>query len=123
MKKYGLLLLTIIIVYSCNLLENHYHDGKYFTTFQVFGVNFAEINYELDGNTMTIHNSITGTSKMSCKQYKDRIEYTENNGTTVVLSVLDNGDLKLNEMFTLKKVTKETEKEFEENSAKNTTGN
>ena len=116
MKKYGFLFLTLIVFHSCNLLENHYHDGKYFTSIEVFGANFAVVNYELAGNTLTIHNSITGTSKMTCKQFKDRIEYEENNGTTAVMSVMENGDLKLNEMITLKKVTKENEQEFEENS-------
>ncbi len=123
MKKYGFLFLTLIVFYSCNLLENHYHDGKYFTSIKVFGVSFAVVNYELDGNTLTIHNSRTGTTKMTCKQFKDRIEYEENNGTTAVMYVMENGDLKLNEMITLKKVTKENEKEFEEISAKNTTEN
>ena len=123
MKKYSFILLSLFLLNSCNLLENDYHDGKYFTSIVVFGMNFAVVNYELDGNTMTIHNSRTGTTKMTCKQFKDRIEYEENNGTTAVMYVLENGDLKLNEMITLRKVTSENEKEFEEISAKHTTEN
>lgn len=118
MKKHLLLYILPFVLLSCSLFENHYHDGKYFTSIEVFGLNFAKVNYELDGNTLTIHNSVSGTSKMNCKQFKDRIEYEENNGTTVVMSVLENGDLKVNEMITLRKVTKENEKEFEENLVK-----
>ena len=116
MKKYKFLIVVPFILLSCNLLENHYHDGKYFTSIEVFGINFAKVNYELDGNTLTIHNSVSGTSKMTCKQFNNRIEYEETNGTTVVVYVLENGDLKVNETITLRKVTKENEKEFEENT-------
>ena len=89
-----------IFLSSC---ANHNHDGHYFTTFNSFGLSFAEINIDLRGNDVTVDNSLTGVSKFTCRQFEDRIEYEENNGTTRVMTFLPNGDLKLNDKIILKK--------------------
>jgi len=101
-----LILLTLsILLISCSFGE-HYHDGKYRTN-----VLFAELNYEIKGNEIIIDNSITGISKLKCKQYPDRIEYTEDNGTTRVLTALENGDLKFSDMLVLHKIEEIKESE------------
>lgn len=114
-----LFLVTLsLLLYSCSFGE-HYHDGKYTTS-----ILFAELNYEIKGNEITIDNSITGVSKLTCKQYPDRIEYTEDNGTTRVLTALENGDLKFSDMVVLHKIAEPKdsitdstfEKKAEENS-------
>ena len=110
MKKISFLLTVILIIFSCNS-ENHYHDGQYQTN-----ILFAQINYQINGNEITIDNSVTGISKLSCTQYSDRIEYEEDNGTTRILTALENGDLKFSDMIILHKIidedgsTKETSK-------------
>ena len=65
---------------------------------------FMRINYHINGNEITIDNSLTGVSKLACKQPPDRIEYTEDNGTTRVLTALENGDLKFSDMVVLHKI-------------------
>lgn len=84
--------------------DSHYHDGKYYAKIEMFGFSFAEINYLISGNEITIDNSVTGISKLKCHQYKDRIEYFDKDGTTKVLTVLENGDIQVNDNVVLEKV-------------------
>lgn len=96
-----LICISILIVTSCNVSEKNYHDGHYFTVFNSFGLSFAEIKIDVRGNDITVDNSLTGVSKMKCKQFSDRIEYEENDGTIRILPVLENGDLKFSDNITL----------------------
>lgn len=107
MRKHLHLLISILII-SCNSFENHYHDGKYYTKIEVFGVDFSEVNYELIGNELIINNSVTGISKLKCNQFEDRIEYIEQDGTIRVLPVLKNGNIKLNDNIILRKIDVES---------------
>lgn len=93
-------MISMVVISSCNT-SSHKHDGSYFTMFNVFGFKFSEITVNVDGEDVTVNNSVTGISKFKCRQYDDRIEYEENDGTTRVMYILDNGDLKLNENITL----------------------
>ncbi|KFF11064.1 hypothetical protein IW15_18075 [Chryseobacterium soli] len=105
------ILLTLsAFLHSCSLGE-HYHDGTYQTEMM-----FMRINYQIDGNEITIDNSLTGVSKLACKQYPDRIEYTEDNGTTRVLTALENGDLKFSEMVVLHKINEPINSTGEDNT-------
>jgi hypothetical protein len=98
------ILLTLsVLLYSCSS-GNHYHDGTYQTEMM-----FMRINYQIDGNEITVDNSLTGISKLTCRQYPDRIEYTEDNGTTRILTALGNGDLKFSDMVILHRVNEQKE--------------
>ncbi|WP_374463960.1 hypothetical protein [Chryseobacterium sp.] len=97
--KLFLLLTLSVLLYSCSS-GNHYHDGTYQTEMM-----FMRINYQIDGNEIIVDNSLTGISKLTCRQYPDRIEYTEDNGTTRVLTALENGDLKFSDMVILHKIS------------------
>jgi hypothetical protein len=104
MKKSITLLFTLLLLsISCGS-DNHYHDGKYYAKVEIFGFSFAEINYIISGDDVTINNSLTGISKLKCRQYKDRIEYIEKDGTTKVLPVLENGDIRLNDNVVIEKI-------------------
>jgi len=92
-----------MLTISCGS-ENHYHDGKYHTKIEAFGFSFVEVNYLISGNEITIDNSATGISKLKCTQYKDRIEYFEKDGTTKVLTVLENGNIQVNDNIVIEKV-------------------
>src|SRR5690606_1673876 len=59
-------------------------------------------------NENLINNSITGTSKLQCKQYPDRIEYEEKDGTTKILYAQENGDLKMSDLVIFKKINSES---------------
>jgi hypothetical protein len=82
---------------SCS--GNHYHDGIYKTHFYIY-----DVTVKIEGEDVETNNSVTGIKKMKCKQYKDRIEYEEGNGVTTVLTVLEDGSLKENELLTFTKV-------------------
>lgn len=103
MKKLLLIFGLGLVLNGCTP-DNHYHDGKYHTEIDVFGVSFAKIDYELYGSQVTINNSVSGISKLRCQQYEDRIEYIEKDGTTKILPVLENGDIQLNDQIILRKV-------------------
>lgn len=103
MKKIILSLVVFLMISACNEAK-HYHDGKYKSKIEVFGFNFASISYTINGNEIIIDNSISGITKLECKQYDDRIEYTEENGTTRILYALENGDLQFNDDISLEKV-------------------
>ncbi|WP_312992811.1 hypothetical protein [Chryseobacterium flavum] len=116
--KLFLLLTLSILLHSCSFGE-HYHDGTYQTEMMLM-----RINYQINGNEITIDNSLTGVSKLACKQYPDRIEYTEDNGTTRVLTALENGDLKFSDMVVLHRVNAPEENTLdkaENNSKENLT--
>ncbi|MFP7655615.1 hypothetical protein [Chryseobacterium proteolyticum] len=104
--QFFILLAFSLLLYSCSS-EGHYHDGKYQTK-----IMFVEVNYQINGNEITIDNSLTGVSKLVCRQYPDRIGYTEDNGTTRVLTALENGDLKFSDMVVLHKID-EVKKNFQ----------
>jgi len=102
MKIKILLLFVSILITSCNS-ENHYHDGNY-----EGGIFFINVTWEINGNEILINNSITGTSKLQCKQYPDRIEYEEKDGTTKILYAQENGDLKMSDLVIFKKINSES---------------
>ena len=99
------ILVLVMLLYSCGVGGSHQHDGHYYTMFHIFGIKFEEINIDIRGDDVTVDNSITGISKFKCRQYDDRIEYEENNGTTKVMYFLANGDLKFNDNITLVNVS------------------
>ncbi len=114
------LLLFIIISFlmvSCES-ENHYHDGHY-----EGGISFIDVTWKISGNEILINNSITGTSKLSCKQYPDRIEYKEKDGTTKILYAQKNGDLKMSDLVIFKKVKTQNKEEIAIESIENQTKN
>nr|WP_199161509.1 hypothetical protein [Elizabethkingia sp. ASV34] len=102
MKKIIYMLMLSLVISGCDN-GKHYHDGKYETQLM-----FMNINYDIDGDYITIDNSLTGISKLKCQQYPDRIEYTEDNGTRRVITALENGDLKFSEMVILHKIKQPT---------------
>lgn len=97
------LVILIAIISSCNT-SSHKHDGTYYTILNVMGLNFSEITVNVNGEDVTVNNSVTGVTKFKCRQYDDRIEYEENNGTTRIMYFLENGDLKFNDNITMVKV-------------------
>src|SRR5690554_4797704 len=98
MRTKILLLFMLVLTISCKP-ENHYHDGYY-----EGGISFVDVTWEINGNEILINNSITGASKLNCKQYPDRIEYREKDGTTKILYAQKNGDLKMSDLIVFKKV-------------------
>ncbi|MBW4360665.1 hypothetical protein [Flavobacterium taihuense] len=98
MKPFFLLLMILILTISCES-ENHYHDGHY-----EGGISFIDITWEINGGEILINNSITGTSKLRCEQFSDRIEYLEKDGTTKILYAQGNGDLKMSDLIILHKI-------------------
>ncbi|MYY28996.1 hypothetical protein [Elizabethkingia anophelis] len=115
MKKIIYMLLGSLMILGCNN-GKHYHDGKYETQLM-----FMKINYNIDGDYITIDNSLTGISKLKCQQYPDRIEYTEDNGTRRIITALENGDLKFSEVVILRKIEQPTNSVT--NSSDNTSEN
>lgn len=99
-KKFVSVIL-ITIISSCNTSS---HNGTYYTVMNVFGLKFSEITVNVNGSDVTVNNSVTGITKFKCRQYDDRIEYEENNGTTRIMYFLENGDLKFNDNITMVKV-------------------
>ena len=106
-KKIILLLLSLTFVISLYpyLKVNHYHDGEYYSSLNGFGNSYLQINYNINGNEILIDNSLTGSSKIECEQYEDRIEFIDENNSTKILYALENGDLELSKEITLKKIT------------------
>jgi hypothetical protein len=74
-----------LCVASCAPFENHEHDGLYVTNNKILGFANAMI---INGNELK-NFSTTGFSKVSCKQFEDRIEIENGN----VFYLDDNGDL------------------------------
>lgn len=97
------LVILITIISSCNT-SSHKHDGTYYTILNVMGLKFSEITVNVNGSDVTVNNSVTGITKFKCRQYDDRIEYEEDNGTTRIMYFLENGDLKFNDNITMIKV-------------------
>lgn len=97
----AILFSILLILVSCNQEANQ-HDGRYFTTVEVFGTKFCDVTYQIEGDEITVNNSITGISKINCQQYSDRIEYQEN-GVTRVMTILKNGDINVNGQIVLQK--------------------
>ena len=104
MKKINILLCLFLLIIFSSCGSSHKHDGHFFTVFNSFGLSFAEINIDLRGSEITVNNSLTGVSKFTCKQFDDRIEYEDNDGTTKIMTFLPNGDLKFNDNITLKRI-------------------
>lgn len=105
-KKIILLLLSLTFALSLYpyLKVNHYNDGEYYTSINSFGNNYLQMNYNINGNEILIDNSLMGSSKIECKQYEDRIEFIDQNNSTKILYVLENGDLELSKNIILKKI-------------------
>ena len=62
------------------------------------------MDYTIEGNTIVVNNSKTGITKFECKQFEDRIEYTESDDSTRIMYVLENGDIEFNDNITLIKL-------------------
>ena len=93
---YSLLLTNLM---SCSLISNHYHDGQYESN-----ISFFNIVWNINGNEITINNSLTGISKIDCKQFPNHIEYKVIDGSTKIIKVLQNGNLKVNDLIVLTKI-------------------
>ena len=105
MKIKILLLFVSTLLISCNT-ESHYNDGNYEGS-----ISFINVTWEINGNEIMINNSVTGTSILNCKQFSDRIEYIEKDGTTKILYAQKNGDLKMSDYIIfhkLKPINKQT---------------
>ncbi len=94
-----LLLLSLILLTSCNFFGNHLHDGEYSTNALLVG----DVHWKVNGNEIIVGSSLLGDTKIKCKQYSDRIEYTDTKGVSKIAYVMENGDLKLNDLVILKK--------------------
>src|SRR5690606_39045423 len=104
----------MMLVTSCNkLTENHYHDGVYEGEIWDIGGEWI-----INGNEIIVKNDLSGTTKIMCKQFEDRIEYTMPDGTIKILTVLENGNLKFSDILILEKVQPE-EEEFLLNEKEN----
>ena len=100
MKTFRILFLTLLFFVSCDkFIENHYYDGIY-----QGGIWDVGGEWIIKGNEIIINNKLSGTTKVNCKQFDDRIEYTMPDGTVKILTVLENGNLKYSDMFMLEKV-------------------
>lgn len=101
-------LITMLLLFtaiSCNQI-NHFHDGVYHTEIGGLGMKIADVEIKINGNEIFVENSITGQSKFQCNQFTDRIEYPESNGTTTIIKVLENGNLKINGIYEAIKTSK-----------------
>lgn len=99
--KTKLLLYSLLItsLTSCSLISNHYHDGQY-----EGNISFFNVKWKINGNQITVNNSLTGISKVDCKQFPTHIEYKENDGSTKIIEVLQNGNLRVNNSIILTKI-------------------
>lgn len=101
MRIFRIIFLLLGFFVSCeNIKDKHYHDGVYSGV--ILNVN---VNWEINGNEVTVNNSLTGLTKIKCRQYADRIEYEERDGTTRVIYAQENGDLKVNDYIVLRKIS------------------
>ena len=97
-KSISAIFFLVITIFSCDQVT-HFHNGNYEASLPLF-----DVKIRIDGNTIYVDNSLTGQTKFKCVQYQDRIEYPENDGTTRIIQVLKNGNLKVNGMFEIKKI-------------------
>ncbi|GEO11551.1 hypothetical protein SAE01_40470 [Segetibacter aerophilus] len=65
-----------------------------------------DVTIHINGNNLTVENSVSGTSKFTCKQFNDRLEYLEDDSTTRILKVLANGSIRFSDNLILEKLTK-----------------
>lgn len=98
MRKITIYLTCFLIASSCTP-SNHYHDGNYHTSTYLY-----DVNIQVDGGYITVENSATGLSRLKCTQYNDRIEYTEDDETTRILTVMQDSSLKLSDKIIFKKI-------------------
>lgn len=105
MRIFRIIFLLLGFSVSCeNIKDEHYHDGVY------SGVILnVDVNWEINGNEVTVNNSLTGVTKIKCKQYVNRIEYQERDGTTRIIYVQENGDLKVNDYIVLRKTNSKSD--------------
>jgi len=94
-----LLLISLVLFASCT---NHQLDGQYYAE-EYVGWTLVKTKIIVEGNNITIDNSVTGTYRYKCCQYLDRIEYFLPNKVTAIIYVAQNGKLILNESTTLEK--------------------
>ena len=67
------------MLFPWNNWTNHDHDDTY-----QFSIMVIKRNTVLDGDNAISSNSINRTTKNQVKQFEDRIEYIEQNGTTTI---------------------------------------
>ena len=100
MKKIYIIICLVLLTISCDkLVEQNYHDGIY-----EGGLTWGYATWTVNGNEIIIDDEITGITKIECKQYTDRIEYEEPDGTIKILTALPNGNLKQSEYYLLEKL-------------------
>ena len=87
-KKIIFLCSAILIAVSCNVSNNHKHDGSYSLSIIAFGVNMnSKVNLIINGDKMKYDGKI-----IDCQQYSDRVEVGEGK---VIFNAID-GDLIVN---------------------------
>lgn len=100
MKQFYVIICVVLLTISCDkLVEQNYHDGIY-----EGGLTWGYATWTVNGNEIIIDDEITGVTKIQCKQYTDRIEYTEPDGTIKILTLLPDGNLKQSEYYILERV-------------------
>lgn len=105
MKKIYVIICLFLLTISCDKFGvNHNHDGVY-----EGGIWDVGGEWTVNGDEIIIKNELSGRTKVSCKQYDDRIEYTMPDGTVKILTVLENGNLKYSDMVILEKVKEKEE--------------
>jgi hypothetical protein len=104
MKK--LLLISLVLFASCT---NHQLDGQYYAE-EYVGWTLVKTKIIVEGNNITIDNSVTGTYRYKCCQYQDRIEYFLPNKVIAIIHIAENGNLILNDEVSLKKIDLEKTK-------------
>jgi hypothetical protein len=75
------LLLSIWSFTGSNLFDSSPHDGQYKTESWM-----GDITLTIDGNQAIINTSITGSIKVDCKQYDDRVEMISPNRVQIFYS-------------------------------------
>jgi len=96
-----LLLFLIFLLFSCK--SGHYNDGRYKA--EIIDPNTFLSHTEIltiDGNVIyddkyTLTGELAEKLKVPCVQYPERIEFTQASGVTKIMTVENDGSLKLSE--------------------------
>lgn len=100
--KHFLFFCSLILLAAC--AQNHYHDGIYLNE---TGLNKQVLTVDANKVLLEIYDytgDVEGKIKMDCIQYPDRIEFTEKNGVTEILTLTKEGKLMLSEYVQYKKI-------------------